>query len=92
MIDRILIDNIDVIEKALVKKEKARPVEGQYRKHVRPTDLWRVLLEQLGLKISHDHTGNGDFPDSCAKHIFQTKPAEATAVPLISTSHVPHLP
>ena len=54
-IEKRLIDNIDVIEKALVKKEKARPVEGQYRKHVRPTDLWRVLLEQLGLKISHDH-------------------------------------
>ena len=46
---------MDVIEKALKVKEEARPVEGQYRKHVRPTDLWRVLLEQLGLKISHDH-------------------------------------
>ena len=46
---------MDVIEKALKAKEQARPVEGQYRKHVRPTDLWRVLLEQLGLKISHDH-------------------------------------
>lgn len=46
---------MDVVEEALKQKEKARPIEGQYRKHVRPTDLWRVLLEQLNLKISHDH-------------------------------------
>ena len=54
-IKKRITDNVDVIEKALKEKEAARPVEGQYRNHVRPTDLWRVLLEQLGLKISHDH-------------------------------------
>jgi Ca2+-binding EF-hand superfamily protein len=52
-IEKRLIDNIGLVEKKLQEKEAARdpPVPG----FVTSTQLWRVLLEQLGLKISTDH-------------------------------------
>eukprot|EP01045_Picozoa_sp_COSAG04_P010527 COSAG04_NODE_647_length_11596_cov_18.199878_10_plen_85_part_00 len=54
-VEKRLIDNLHLVEEGCIEKEKARAVEGQYRNHIRATDLWRVLLEQLQIKISHDH-------------------------------------
>ena len=54
-VEKRLIDNLHLVEEGCMEKEKTRAVEGQYRNHIRATDLWRVLLEQLQIKISHDH-------------------------------------
>ena len=55
-VEKRLIDNIDLLEKKLQHKASARnPPVGNPPAYVTSTQLWRVLLEELQLKISTDH-------------------------------------